>query len=411
MNIYEAYLGCLLIDPEVFTKYPVSRDEMCAQYRSLFTVIVDKIIANEKFDVVTLAKEYAKEPWFCGSITLSSFLDVPSVHMAKEYAEQIKIVAKKEKINSILANYGEFNVKSTPEETLSGLQSDLITLFGEDNKPPFKHIAQVLEENKNNFEITGLKTDSLLDNYWLLNNSGMHVIAASTNVGKTSLSVWLACRLLFNGHKCLFVSTEMGEKEMANKFKTVMADEISNQDLYLTCKGGISMEEIILTARLLKKSKGLDVLFIDYLQQVTTKERLQSREQYVAHVSRNIKALAMDLNIPVIVCAQLNRGMEATKEKRPTLSNLRESGSIEQDADSVSFLYRSDYYYSMLCQETPLDQQGLVEFTIAKQRNKPTANLKCSWDKKTNIWSNWQESKYQPKVVDACKVYGGYNEN
>ena len=139
-------------------------------------------------------------------------------------------------------------------------------------------------------------------------------------------------------------------------------------------------------------------------------KKYQSREQYVAHVSRNLKALAMNLDCAIIACAQINRRQDNEKH-RPVLSNLRESGSLEQDADSVAFLYRPDYYYTQIQKEVPINQIGKVEVTIAKQRNRATANLKCSWDKTLNVWNDWQEYQFKPReTVFANKFYGGNYE-
>ena len=135
----------------------------------------------------------------------------------------------------------------------------------------------------------------------------------------------------------------------------------------------MSLDKIIAKCRILSKQKNLDVLIIDYLQLISTTNKFQSREQEISHISRSLKLLSKELGITVIALSQLSRACEQRADHRPMLSDLRESGSIEQDADVVMFLYRDEYYNK----ET--EEKGIGECIIAKQRNGPVGTVRMAW--------------------------------
>jgi replicative DNA helicase len=141
--------------------------------------------------------------------------------------------------------------------------------------------------------------------------------------------------------------------------------------------------EIRSRARRLKAEHGLDCIMIDYLQLMSMKQKYSSREQEVAEISKSLKSIAKELQIPIIALAQLNRGVEGRSDRRPMLSDLRESGSIEQDADVIMMLYRDDYYDK----EDP-DKQGHAEVIVGKQRNGATGTVKLKFDAKYNRFRN-----------------------
>ncbi len=145
------------------------------------------------------------------------------------------------------------------------------------------------------------------------------------------------------------------------------ASALSEASIFIDDTPGVSPFEIRSRARRLKAEHGLDVIMIDYLQLMSMKQKFNSREQEVAEISKSLKAISKELQVPVIALAQLNRGVEGRTEKKPMLSDLRESGSIEQDADVIMMLYREDYYDK----ENP-DKQGHAEVIVGKQRNGAT---------------------------------------
>jgi replicative DNA helicase len=148
--------------------------------------------------------------------------------------------------------------------------------------------------------------------------------------------------------------------------------------IYIDDSPGISLLEIRAKARRLKVEHGVGLIVVDYLQLVTTHERIDSREQEIAKISRSLKALAKEIEVPVLACAQLSRAVETRGgDKRPILSDLRESGSIEQDADVVLFLYRPEVYG--IKDDQGNEQEGVAEVIIGKQRNGPLGTAVLTW--------------------------------
>ena len=144
----------------------------------------------------------------------------------------------------------------------------------------------------------------------------------------------------------------------------------------------LSPFEIRSRARRLKSQEGLDLLIVDYLQMMGLKENIESREREVSEISRLLKSIAKELSIPVVALSQLNRGVEGRTNRRPLLSDLRESGSIEQDADLIMMLYRDDYYKS------DSDKKGQAELILNKQRNGPTGTVILKWEPRFGLFEN-----------------------
>lgn len=148
---------------------------------------------------------------------------------------------------------------------------------------------------------------------------------------------------------------------------------MSESKIFIDDTPGISVNEMRSKCRRLKIEKGLDLIVVDYLQLMSGSKRSESRQQEVSEISRSLKALAKEMDAPVIALSQLSRAPEARSDHRPMLSDLRESGSIEQDADLVMFLYRDEYYHK------DTDKKNIAEVIIAKQRNGPTGTVELVW--------------------------------
>ncbi|PWU18992.1 MAG: replicative DNA helicase [Bdellovibrio sp.] len=251
-------------------------------------------------------------------------------------------------------------------------------------------------------EVTGVPTGfTLLDKMTSGLQSGeLVIIAARPSMGKTALALNVAQHIALRHKKTVaFFSLEMSREAvmmrlLASEARINMKDVrsgrisdsawpklieaagvISDSPFYIDETTGISPFELRTRCRRLKAQHGLDIVMIDYLQMMKLKERVESREREVSEISRTLKAIAKELHIPVIALAQLNRGVEGRTEKRPMLSDLRESGSLEQDADIIMMLYREDYYDK----EDP-EKQGHAEIIIGKQRNGPTGTVKLRFD-------------------------------
>ncbi|MFO0746827.1 MAG: replicative DNA helicase [Myxococcota bacterium] len=163
---------------------------------------------------------------------------------------------------------------------------------------------------------------------------------------------------------------------------TEAADRVARVKMWLDDSPGATPTQIRAKCRRLKRREGLDLVIIDYLQLMGAGTRQGSREQEISYISRSLKGLAKDLSAPVIALSQLNRGLESRTDKRPMMSDLRESGAIEQDADMICFIYREEVYNK----ELPEDQKGIAELIVGKHRNGPTGTVKLKF---TNAWTRF----------------------
>ncbi|MBO5138760.1 MAG: replicative DNA helicase [Bacilli bacterium] len=290
----------------------------------------------------------------------------------------------------------------------------------------FKSIQEVMASTQSNLEklaeakgeVTGLATGWYdLDKL----TSGLHenqfiIIAARPAMGKTAFALNLATNVAINSSKTVAVfNLEMGAEQLASRILSSLGQiegyklrtgKLMNEDwrrineavsqledanLFIDDTPGITIGEIRAKCRRLASSeKGLGLIIIDYLQLISGgKNYGANRQQEVSDISRSLKTLAMELRIPVIALAQLSRAVEGREDKRPIMSDLRESGSIEQDADIVSFLYRDDYYNKEARNE---DNSSIVELIIAKHRNGPTSTIELLFKKNTSTFLNLRKN-------------------
>ncbi len=272
-----------------------------------------------------------------------------------------------------------------------------------------------LADTKN--EITGLATGFYeIDKI----TSGFHenefiVIAARPAMGKTAFALNMATSMANSTDKAIALfNLEMGAEQLANRILSSLGQvegyklrtgkllnddwkrvneavsQIEGTNIFIDDTPGITIGEIRAKCRRLASSdKGLGIVIIDYLQLISGGKNYGSnRQQEVSDISRSLKTLAMELHVPIIALAQLSRAVESREDKRPLMSDLRESGSIEQDADIVSFLYRDDYYNKEARRE---DDISISEFIIGKHRNGPTATIELLFKKNTSTFVNMQK--------------------
>ncbi len=243
---------------------------------------------------------------------------------------------------------------------------------------------------------TGIPTGFIdLDDYTSgLQPGELIVIAARPSMGKTSLALNIMERASAAGHAAAFFSLEMTSDQVTQNLLCATArvnahrlrrgtisnedfqrlqeaaSEIYNRRIFIDETPGISILNLRTKARRLKQKEDIQIVFVDYLQLVSAGARVDSRQQEISVISRSLKALAKELEVPVVALSQLNRAVEQREDHRPRMSDLRESGAIEQDADVVMMLHREDYY-----RETE-ENRGLAELILAKQRNGPTGTVK-----------------------------------
>ncbi|MGE3973141.1 MAG: replicative DNA helicase [Bdellovibrionales bacterium] len=247
------------------------------------------------------------------------------------------------------------------------------------------------------------------------------ILAARPSMGKTALSLNMAQHAAIREKKSVaYFSIEMGKEQLmmrilASEARVSMsnvrlgnipdaawpnliqsASVVSEAPMYIDDTSGISPFEIRSKARRLKRQYGLDMIFIDYLQIMDLKQKVESRERIVSEMSRTLKAIARELKVPVIALSQLNRSVEGRSERKPMLSDLRESGSIEQDADLIMMLYREEYY-----DRDNVENKGIAEVLIQKQRNGPTGSVKLKWFSEYGRFENLEPSRDIPPVPPA----------
>ena len=313
-----------------------------------------------------------------------------------------------------------YEAKDSINETLDDAEKKILNIVKNRKSSEFKSIKEVLIRTESNLEklseskgeITGLATgwydfDKLTTG---LHENEFIIIAARPAMGKTAFALNMATHIAMNTSKSVALfNLEMGAEQLALRILSSLGQiegfklrtgnllntdwkrlneatsQLSDTNLFIDDTPGITIGEIRAKCRRLASSdKGLGIVIIDYLQLISGgKNYGANRQQEVSDISRSLKTLAMELHVPVIALAQLSRGVEAREDKRPIMSDLRESGSIEQDADIVSFLYRDDYYNKEARRE---DDSSISELIIGKHRNGPTATIELLFKKNTSTF-------------------------
>ena len=308
-------------------------------------------------------------------------------------------------------------------ETIDNAERKILSVVKNRRSTEFKTIKEVLNKTEQNLEflsksksdITGIPTgwydiDKLTTG---LHEHQLIIIAARPAMGKTAFAVNLATNVALNTDKTVALfNMEMGAEQLASRMLSSLGQvegsklatgnllnedwkrvneaisQLSEANLYMDDTPGVTIGEIRSKCRRLASSeKGLGLVIIDYLQLVASGANYAgNRQQEVADISRALRTMAMELDIPVVALAQLSRAVDARENKRPIISDLRESGSIEQDADIVAFLYRDDYYNKA---ESIDENTSKSEFIIRKHRNGPTATIDLIFKRNTSTFVNY----------------------
>ena len=340
--------------------------------------------------------------------------------------EETAILRKLIETANDIATEGYRNDESI-NEILDSSEKKILSIVKNRKSSEFRSIKEVLAKTQSDLErlseykneITGLATGWYdLDKL----TTGLHpnefiIIAARPAMGKTAFALNLATHAAMTQNKSVAVfNLEMSAEQLAmrilsslgqiegfklrtgnlmnNDWKRIneAVSQLSNTNLVIDDTPGITIGEIRAKCRRLASSeKGLALVVIDYLQLISGgKNYGANRQQEVSDISRSLKTLAMELNVPIIALSQLSRSVEGREDKRPIMSDLRESGSIEQDADIVSFLYRDDYYNKEARTE---DNTSISELIIGKHRNGPTTTIELLFKKNTSTFLNLKREK------------------
>lgn len=360
---------------------------------------------------------------------LTEVLD--SVANAANVDYYIKIIEDKATLRELIEKATEittmgYDEETSVSETIEEAEKKILGIIKNKRATEFKTIQDVIKETEKNLEvlseskgeITGVPTGwTDIDRI----TSGFHeneliIIAARPAMGKTAFALNLATHVATHTDKSVALfNLEMGAEQLAVRILaslgqidqtklrtgnlqnedwkrvTEAISQLSNAKLYMDDTPGITIGEIRAKCRRLANSEnGLGIVIIDYLQLISTNGKYGSnRQQEVSDISRALKTMAMELKVPVIALAQLSRAVEQREDKRPIMSDLRESGSIEQDADIVSFLFREDYYNKQARDDS---QTSISEFIIGKHRNGPTATVELLFKRNTSTFLNYMKT-------------------
>ena len=414
----QTVIGSMILDNECIPNMQnliSGRDFYNRQYGALFDAITELYGEGKAVDVLTLQnrmKEKDVSPELASMEYMGELIaSVPISANAKYYAE---IVYEKALLRRLIHAAEDvanecYAGKDKLEKILEDAESSMFKVLNERKSTEFVPIAEIAmnalekinEASKTKNPVTGLATGFIdLDRMTTgLHSSDYVLIAARPSMGKTALALNIIQNVVFrDGKSAAIFSLEMSREVLMNRLFAQesrvdaqnirtgnlsdadwdklleSADTIGRSNLIIDDTPGISVSELRSKCRKFKLEHGLDLVVIDYLQLMSGSGRGgENRQQEISEISRGIKALARELDAPIIALSQLSRAPEARNDKRPMMSDLRESGAIEQDADVVMFLYRDEYY------NKDTDAKGITELIVGKQRNGPVGTVQLIW--------------------------------
>ena len=415
----QAVIGAMLMDKEAIltSSEIISGDDFYqSAYGVIFEAIVEIYNEGKPVDLITLQTRL-KEKDVPAEISSLEFVRdlvaaVPTSANVKYYAEIVSekaMLRRLIKLNEEIENMCYLG-KEPMEAVLETTEKKVFELVQKRNTGDFVPIKQVVlnaldkieAASKNAGSVTGIPTGFLDLDYKTagLQPSDLILIAARPSMGKTAFVLNIAQHVAFKANKSVAIfSLEMSKEQLVNRLFALEAQVdaqslrtgnlkdsdwekliesagiIGKSKLMIDDTPGISISELRSKCRKMKLEHGLDIIIIDYLQLMTGRVggRSESRQQEISEISRALKGVARELNVPVIALSQLSRAVEQRPDHRPMMSDLRESGAIEQDADVVMFIYRDDYYNK----DTEL--KNVAEIIIAKQRNGAIGTINLTW--------------------------------
>ena len=415
----QAVVGAMLMNKDaivVASEIVTGEDFYQTAYGILFDAMVELFQAGKPVDLITL-QEHLKEKNVPPEVSGMEFVreliaNVQTSANIKYYAEIVQeksTLRKLIKINEEIAN--TCYLENEPLEViLDRAEKGVFELVEHGNMQEYTPIKQVVlnaldvieKASKTKGTVTGIPTGFIDLEYKLsgLQRSDLILIAARPSMGKTAFVLNIAQHAAFRQNLAVAIfSLEMSKEQLVNRLFSLEAHVdaqvlrtgnlkdtdwekliegagvIGKSRMIIDDTSGISISEMRSKCRKYKLELGLDLIIIDYLQLMTGSggRSNESRQQEISEISRSLKGLARELNVPVIALSQLSRAVEQRPNKRPMLSDLRESGAIEQDADVCMFIYREDYYVP------DTEDKNIAEIIIAKQRNGPIGTVRLAW--------------------------------
>ncbi|MGM0866780.1 MAG: replicative DNA helicase [Bacillota bacterium] len=423
----QAVLGAIFLEPSALTttsEILIPEDFYRHSHQKIYNVMLNLGDGGKAVDLITVTEELAaaKELEDVGGVAYLSELaaSVPTATNIEYYA---KIVEEKSLLRRLIRTATDiasdgYAREDEVDSLLSEAEKNIMEVAQRKNAGAFHNIKDVLVRTYDNIEtltnrkgdVTGISTGFAdLDHMTAgFQRNDLIIVGARPSMGKTAFALNIAQNVAVKAKENVAIfSLEMGAEQLVMRMlcaegninaqnlrtgdltdedwrKLTMAmGSLSNAGIYIDDTPGIKVGEIRSKCRRLAQEHGLGMILIDYLQLIQGSGRSgENRQQEVSEISRSLKGLARELEVPVIALSQLSRGVEQRQDKRPMMSDIRESGSIEQDADIVAFLYREDYY------DKEAENKNIIEIIIAKQRNGPVGNVSLAFVKEYNKFVN-----------------------
>lgn len=436
----QSVLGCVLMDAECMEDAVAeinAESFYLPQHKAIFSAMMLMYTKSKAIDPVVLVDTLTKSGKYDVSGGREYILQLQqSVPSAVNIGEYIKIVKEQYYLRTLINISNDVISKAASGEGEASAILDYAEQMiynlrqGKEKNGPTKisevivndvynKLSQITGEDKEKYK--GIPSGfGMLDKYLTgLNKSDLILIGARPAMGKTSFALNLAQNISMNaGKKCVVFSLEMTKEQLAERLLSAQAGvesqklktgELTNDEwvrlgnaagqfndveLYLDDTSAITVPEI---KSRLRRMKNVDAVIIDYLGLISSASKKENRVQEVSEITRQLKMMAKDLNIPVICCAQLSRGTEGHgKNHKPQLADLRESGSIEQDADIVLFLYREDYYRNDVAEDKQDEiDANKTELIVAKNRHGATGSIEMTFDKEFTRFRSIDKSRYE----------------
>ena len=416
----QAVLGAMLIKKEAIIAVQeilLPDDFYREAHRIVYEAMLELSGNDEAVDLVTLTEQLRKSEKLekIGGLPFITQL-ANAVPTAANGTYHAKIVKEKAELRNLINAATEiagaaYEDTDNVENIMDEAEKKILAVANRQNGGAFESMKSivmrtferinVLYESKGG--LTGISSgfkdlDTLTAG---LQKSDLILVAARPSMGKTAFTLNIASYVGLHGHSVAFFSLEMSKEQLmqrmlcseggidASRLRTGQldegewnhlvetADKLSRAPIYIDDTAGITVMDLRSKARRLKAEHGLDLIIIDYLQlmQGRPSKNSDNRQQEISEISRSLKALARELDVPVIALSQLSRSVESRQVKKPMLSDLRESGSLEQDADIVMFLYREDYY------DKDTENKNITEIIVAKHRNGPVDSISLFFQK------------------------------
>ena len=423
----ESLLGNIMLYPDSIRESVdasiVAEDFYLEKHNNIYRLMISMFENKEKIDAVSLSSKLKDYDLFdkiggmdylmkLASATISANNTKEYIRIIKKHSLARKMIKAGEEISS-----DAYDGKTDIDEVLQKAEDKILSITRSRTDNDFKsgetlfdNTLEEVRQIQENGTATGVRTlFSDLDNYTNgFQKGSLNILAARPSMGKTALALNFAVNAAQVSHGSVAIfSLEMPAEQIAKRILAMKSkvdlqrintgnlrevdwsklyeatQELRRQNFYIDDTPGITVNEMLARARKLSQDKGLFMIVVDYIQLISSNSKVESRQQEVSEISRRLKAMARELNVPVVALSQLSRAVESRQDKRPMLSDLRESGALEQDADTVMFLYRDSYYNRN--EQSPMERED-VELNLAKHRNGDVGNIKLAFEKEINAF-------------------------